>query len=356
MPVCSTDEPKTRPVMWMAQRHKTLQVLRTTLVAFTITLLCCTGCRDHQPVQQQNERLTFATLPWPGSLPAYVGIDRGYFQDEGLDVTLKTVLTGKMGIQAVLGGQAEVAGASTSPIASSVLDGDQIAVVATIAEIQQAVAILARKGSGIAGAGDLRGKVIGVTRGTGAHFFLHYYLVINGIRPDDVTIVDIEPDKVVDALLAGEVDAVSTWSPFKLMLLEKLGTDAVVLDDPALSFQTFNLVTSQEFAKNHQKILQMFLHGLLRANSFIQNNPSEAQAIMKKYVGIDSPLFLQEWPDHEFTLRLGQAMLLNLEDQARWMLAQKTGGIIPNIPNSLDFIDTHPLQAVNPEAVRIIGR
>lgn len=327
------------------------RVCLRTFAALIIVSVCFLGCRDEQ--RKQNEKLSVATLPWPGSTPLYVGVEKGYFIDEGVDVAVQPVSTGKIGLQAVLAGLVDVTGAADAPVANCAVNANPIAVIATLAEIQQAVVILARKDSGIAVAGDLKHKLIGITRGTGAAYFLHLYLVSNGILPDDVRLFNLDAENTVSTLLTGNVDAVSTWSPFKLMLAEQLGTNAVVLADPALYLQTFNLVTSQEFAKNNPIILQMFLRGLLRANEFIQSNPSEAQAIMKKYVGTDSVHFQSEWPYYHFTLRLGMGMLMTLEDQARWIIKHAAANSSPNMPNFLDFIDVDPLLAVNPEAVRI---
>lgn len=338
--------------------HKALLLWVSRLfIVITIFIFGMIGCRqDDRREQKQYERFIVATLPWPGSTPFYVGIDQGLFKDEGLDVTLKTVPTGKIGLEAVLAGQADVAGAADTPIARAAVNGDRIAVIATIAEIQRAIMIIAKNDGGIAGPGDLKGKAIGVTKGAGAEFFLHIYLLDNDIVPSEVNIVNIAPDKIVESLINGEVEAVSTWSPYKLVLLEKLGTNAIVLTDPALYQQTFNIVTAQDFARKNGESLERFLRGVQRANNFIRTRPNEALAIMSKYIGIDSTIYRKEWSDYSFTTLLHQGLLLNLEDQARWMIEQDDATTSRSTPNILGFIDANPLKRVEPQAVGIIGK
>lgn len=339
-------------------RHYPRRILPPFLLVLFATLFVFggSGCRQEDiSAERQKEKVSVAAPKRPGSTPFYVGLDQGFFRDEGLDVTLKPVTTGQMGLEAVLSGKADATGAADTPIARSVVKGDPIAVIATIAEIQQAVAIIAKKESGIGGPDDLKGKAIGVTRGTGAEFFLHIFLVTNNIRPTEVRMVDIEPNKIVDALLKGEVEAVSTWSPYKLVLLEKLGSNAVLLTDPALYLQTFNIATTHDFAASNPETLKKLLRGVIRAVEFIRNNPTESLAMMSKHVGTKSVLYRKEWPDYSFTTILDQSLVLNLEDQARWILSQSPGDL-RKTPNFIDFIDANPLAAVQPHAVRIFGR
>lgn len=339
------------------RRHSAAPALLSALVfAILILLFGSSGCRqDHLPLPRQREKFSIATPPAPASTPFYVGIDQGFFKEEGLDVSLKPVATGRTGLETVLSGQADAAGTADIPIVVSVVKGHPIAIIATLAEIQQAVAIIAKKESGIAKQDDLKGKTIGVTRGTGAEFFLHIFLVTNNINPADVRIVDIEPNKIVGALLAGEVEAVSTWSPYKLALLEKLGRNAVLFTEPALYKQTFNLVTRRDFARSNPETLKKFLRGVLRAADFTRNNPGKSQSIMAKHIGTRSMPYRKEWSDYSFTISLDQSLVLNLEDQARWILSQ-SADTPQKTPNFMDFINTGPLQEVQPHAVRIFGR
>lgn len=325
------------------------------LVFFLLVFTHVTYAQGYRSAPGQVERFTVAAPLRPSATPIYVGIDKGYFKEEGLDVTLLPVETGEKGLNALLFGQADAAGAAPTPIAQSAVRGDRIAVIATIAEIREANVIIAKKGGGIAGPGDLRGKTVAVPQGTGAAFFLHIYLVAHYINPAEVRIVDIAPEKIVDALLEDQVEAVCTWSPYKLMLLEKLGANAVVLADPDLYLQTINLVTTRDLAARSPERIEKFLRGVVRADNFIKENPRESRAIMAKRIGIESDLYEREWSHYNFTAVLEQRLVLNLEDQARWILRQEAHAS-KEFPNFMDFIDAEPLKAVHPPAVRIIGK
>ena len=325
------------------------------VVAFLLTSMIGCSRKQDQRAPEQVEKITIAVTPWPASAPIYVAHEKGYFKDEGLDAALHSYISGHLGLDAVLSGKVDLATCGDTPIARAVIDGKPVAVVATISEIGQAIRIIARKDRAIFTPNDLRGKKIGLVRGTTADFFLHTYLAVAYINPKDVRVVNVATDKLVDALLKGEVDAVSTWSPFTLVLRERLGSNAVILDQPNFYIMTWNIAVTQEFVKNNPERIMRFLRAIVRASRFIREHPDEGRTISAKHIGTDSPLYEREWPDYDFTPKLGQSLILNLEDQARWMIKEEVG-IARRPPDFMDYIYADALEAVRPGAVTIAGR
>jgi NitT/TauT family transport system substrate-binding protein len=330
-------------------------IILLVVVAFVLSSIAGCSPKEEKSAPKQIEKVAIAVTPWPASAPIYVAHEKGYFKDEGLDATLHSYISGHLGLDAVLSGRVDLATCGDTPIARAVIEGKPVAVVATISEIGQAIRIITRKDRGISRPNDLRGKKIGLVRGTTADFFLHTYLAVAYINPKDVRVVNVATDKLVDALLKGEVDAVSTWSPFTLVLQDRLGGKAVILDQPNFYIMTWNIAVAQQFAKNSPERIKNFLRAIVRANRFIREHPDEARTISAKHIGTDSPLYEREWPDYDFAAKLGQSLILNLEDQARWMINEEVGSD-RRPPDLMDFIYTDALEAVRPGAVTIVGR
>jgi NitT/TauT family transport system substrate-binding protein len=59
------------------------------------------------------------------------------------------------------------------------------------------------------------------------------------------------------------------------------------------------------------------------------------------------------WDSHTFGVSLDQALLLALEDESQWAIKSGLTNA-KKVPNYLDFIHLDGLQAVKPEAVRIV--
>ena len=92
---------------------------------------------------------------------------------------------------------------------------------------------------------------------------------------------------------------------------------------------------------------------VLQANKFIKRNPGEAHAIAAKYIANDSSLHEWEWEDYDFTLKLNQSLIVNMEDQARWMISSNLTDK-KEVPDFTKYLYTDGLLAVKPEAVTII--
>jgi ABC-type nitrate/sulfonate/bicarbonate transport system substrate-binding protein len=301
----------------------------------------------------KREKIVMAVTPWPGSASLYVAQEEAYFKNRGLDVTFHSYLSGHQGLDAVLSGQADVATAGDTPIARAAIEGKPVMVIATLCDVDRAIVIVARKDRGISSAKDLVGKKVGVVKGTTADFFLNIFLTTSYIYPGKVRITNLAPDEVVDALVKGEVDAVSTWSPHTIVAARKLGDNAVILDDPAVYRMTWNIITSREFVTRYPERIRKVLAAIVTANEFIDERPGDAQALCLKYMGADGSIAESEWETYGFTATLDESLILNLEDQARWMI--KSGAGDGPIPNFMNFIYTDGLKAVRLEAVGITG-
>ncbi len=327
------------------------------LAVIALLLIAMAGCgrKEEQVASGQLEKIECRATAWPASAPFYIALEKGYFKDEGLDATIRSVMSGHIGLEAVLSGEADITVSGESPIARAIIEGRPVAVIANVCNIEEAILIIARRDKGISEAKDLRGKRIGVVATTTAHFFLDTFLAVSHVDSKDVQIVGVEADQLVDALLKGEVDAVSTWAPHTFALREKLGDEAVVFDDSDIYTMTWVITTTQDFSNKHPERVKKFLRAVARANKFISERPSEAQAVTSTHIGVNSPFLGREWREYSFMLALDQSLVLNLEDQARWMIEDDSNDA-RKIPNMLDFIYVDALRAVMPEAVRIVGK
>jgi len=86
---------------------------------------------------------------------------------------------------------------------------------------------------------DLRGQTIGVEIGYPSHFLTLHVLDKAGLRPTDVTLIDVQFDEVAAAFAAGRATAITTWEPNVSDLLAQ-NPDLYVLsssrDFPAVIF------------------------------------------------------------------------------------------------------------------------
>jgi len=204
------------------------------LAALAVTLFSAAGC------QQQTcppEKITIAYTTASNGILTYIAFVKSYFKEEGLDATPQPHAFGKMALNAVIEGKADLGTVADTPIMFAIMGGKKITILAVIQTSNRNEAIVARQDRGIVKPSDLKGKSIGVTLGTASDFFADVFLNAQGIDRKQVTIIDLKPEEMAGAFGTGRVDAVSTWNPGLIQLQRELG-------DKGRTFYGENLYTS----------------------------------------------------------------------------------------------------------------
>jgi NitT/TauT family transport system substrate-binding protein len=313
------------------------------------------GCDADKPggTSREPKKVNVAITAGPLSASFYVAHAKGFFREEGLDAALQTFGSGQLAFAAMLAGKADFSTVAMPPIARAALDGKPVLIVATVCTADRTNLIIARKDKGIETIADLKGKRVGLSLGTIAEFMLHIYLTTAYVRPDEVQMVDFPPDALVAPLVNGEVDAISSWEPHTTPAKDRLGSNAVVLHMPGLYTFFLNLAATRDLADRDPEVVVQLLRGIVKANRFIREHPAEAKSIIGKNSGMDMVEIERNWEDYNFRAELNQALILSLEDHARWMLARE--GRTDKIPDFLDFLYINGLKSVRPAAIRIAG-
>ena len=298
-----------------------------------------------------REKITFAVAKMYLSAPIYVAHDKGFFAREGVDVTLQPHLSGRDALASVINGQAQFASSAETPVMFAGLKGEKIFIIASIGDSNNHLKIVCRKDRGITGPQDLRGKTVGVLRGAAPEYFLDVFLTYNGLKKDNIHIVDTKAEETTDAIAEGKIDAAVTWEPLLTAQLKTLRDNATLLTNDRIYNLQWTIVAGQAFVKVHRDTVRKLLRALIKANEYIASNPGDAKAITARHVSEESVSF----SDYIFDVRLGQSLLLNLETQARWAIRYRLTDK-KDVPNFLPMMFTEGLEAIDPEAVTVIHK
>ena len=294
--------------------------------------------------------LAVAIARTPLSLPLYVAQAEGYFEAAGLDVKVTDCNGGHRCLQLVLEGAADVATASDSPVMFRSFEREDYAVIGTFATTSVDVKLVARTSAGVTTPAQLRGKKVGVVRGSSSQYFLDSYLLWHGIDPGLVDLVWLQPDEMVAAMLSGKVAAVAAWEPFAFDTLGAMKGDASVLPDAGIYTLSFNLVAHKRLTGARDAELVKLLRAVARAEIFIQSHPVKAQAILRKRLGVNQPFIDWVWPGLRFRIGLDQSLVKTLEGEARWAIREgHVSG--KTVPNYLRYMHAPPLREVDANAV-----
>ncbi len=299
------------------------------------------------------EKVTIAVAADPSTALVYIAAKENFFKDEGLDVELNKIGSGKVITETVVDKKADLGTAAETPIMFSIIQGNKIKVITTIITSNKETVVVARKDRGIRTVSDLVGKKIGVTFETTSDFVIDTLLTLHGISRNEVELINIIPAEMFDSLMGGKVDAISTWNPHIINSQKKLGTNGITFDNDGRVIVAMNLFTRDDFIEKKPEVIKKVLRALIEAEKFTKDNPSESVKIVANAININEALLKEFWDIYSIKVTLDQSFLLSLEDESRWAIRNKlTDKTV--VPNYLNYIYFDALESVKPEAVTII--
>jgi NitT/TauT family transport system substrate-binding protein len=276
-------------------------------VIFTIVLLC-TACTTQssptgQAIAQETAVVRIGHLPATHGLPLYLAMDKGYFEQEGLSVEVVKFDSPNLLLQALATGQIDFGAPSTAAGITSIVESKRpgelkiFAAGGSSTKLDDSIneVLIVRKDSSITRMQDLEGKTVGILpsiqwRTIATHVFAQEGIAVG----TDVTLVELAPGLQVQALAAGQVDA--------LLTIEPVGTTARVkgisrelvhapietyLADP---FYGGAGVLRTAFAEENPRTTEKVLRVFSRAIDDINADPDAVKSHLPKYTPIDAAL------------------------------------------------------------------
>ncbi len=310
---------------------------------------------QNQPQQQKYtgpvEKITLSNTEEYSTL-VWIAENQGYFRDNGLEVITKDYPSGKLAADALLAGEADISVSADVVLVSNSFTNLALRILGT-ADIVDIVEVIVRKDRGIREPGDIKGKKIGVTKKTVGEFFFGTFLTFNHLSLADVEIVDLQPKDMVSALSRGDVDAICTWQPNVFNAKQQLGNK--VISWPAQSGQKYHMLflTKEKFIKDHPEAVKRFIQSVIQAEKFVQEYNEQSKDFIAKKYDYSHSYIEDVWKGHDFIVELPQSLILTMEDEARWRIANNLTNAT-KVPNYLNYIYTDALEEVKPEAVKII--
>lgn len=156
------------------------------------------------------EPLKIGYSDWPGWVAWEIGIKKEWFKEEGVEVkfewydyveSMDAYVAGQLDGVGMTNGDALVTGATGKPSVGILIN-----------DYSNGNDMIVAK-PGIESVKDLKGKKVGLEEGFVSHLLLLKALELNGMKPEDVTIVNTPTNETPQVLASGAVDAVAAWQP-----------------------------------------------------------------------------------------------------------------------------------------------
>jgi NitT/TauT family transport system substrate-binding protein len=328
---------------------KKIGVSRTSAAVLAAALVASSGaCR-----RSDDTRLVLATARQPAFALVVIAQRQGYFEARGVAVEQRRFTSGRDALAALLRGEADVATAFTTPVVLADPGAPGLEILTTLHESRRNTRVIARADRGIRRDVDLRGKRIAVTRNTNAEYMLGELLTLAGIPLDAVEMVPSAPDAAVDALVAGEVDAVATWSPLAERATGKIGAGRTVELVSDVYTEASLLLTRREVREGRRAALVAFVRALADAERLVREEPEEAFATLRHEFPESTEAELREdWRRVRLGLGLSNVLVSLLRRESEWFRVE---GRLTGPPRDVEaLLEPAILAEVEYEAVTFV--
>lgn len=287
----------------------------------------------------------------PIAAPVYVAFAKGYFKEEGVAVELASFPTGKLCLDALLGGHADFATVAETPIMHAAFKDQPIRIVTTMHRSRENTFCVGRKDMGVVDGASLRGKTVGVPLGTNAEYAFSAFLAKSGLKTTDLKVINLSPPEMIGPLGKGDLAAVAAWQPHIGRCLASLDSNATVLSFDSVYEETYNIVTSTTATLDDQAAIVKVLKALDRAISYMAQNRAECVGIVSKRIGMEEAELDRLWPIYRFGLDLDRSLVETLTSEGAW--AVEAGHQSGAVPDMGKVISADALGAIRPEAVHL---
>jgi ABC-type nitrate/sulfonate/bicarbonate transport system substrate-binding protein len=262
------------------------------------------------------------------AVPLWLGIDRGFFADEGLEVRL-SIFGNASQVEPLVSGSMHVAVASPEAVPQNAQQGGPLRFVAGNAGRLSHFFIAQPKFKRVE---DLRGATIGILNMVEGTFFqLQEIMARHGMRyPADYKVVETggAPPRH-KALLEGKIDAGLQSIPW-VYLEEEAGFSNLgdVADYvPDWQFTTVNV--NRDWAAQNRDALVRFLRALLKSTDWVYNNRDGTAAVVQKEMGMSRAHAERGWDYYTGRGVLARDLSLNLKGLDKVIRAQIQAGLLP---------------------------
>lgn len=249
---------------------------------------------------QEKIAYNMAWLPQGSSVGVAVALDRGWFKEAGLDVTMVRGYGGNRTANELDQGQFEIGYVDPISLALNRANGGKIRLVGAINTRWPAGICYVAKGQRKS-LDDLRGLQLGGGSASPVHNVVPAWLEMNGKPKDFVRLLRMDPAVVDASLVEGKIDLAECWRASNRSVVKKqakaAGVDIAWLEYGDLGLDAYGsgFAAREDMIAKKPDAIRKFLQASYRGYEFARSNPDEAANIMSKmFPALDREVVLDQ--------------------------------------------------------------
>jgi NitT/TauT family transport system substrate-binding protein len=244
------------------------------------------------------DKVTYLSLPHSGGAEAfvYVAIERGYFRDAGLDVTVRSGLGTDPNLKDLSTGATQYAEVDLTAALLQYGQPDAVRDFAVVGAVEQRSSdgLLALTASGITGPRDLAGRTLGAPPGSVDQVLFPTYARLAGVDAGKVRWLAVTPDQQPQVLDSRQVDGITRRVTDRPAVQRAAsGRDVVTLPYSDVLVDLFGNVVavSRTTATDNPDQVRRFTGALLHGLADALDDPAVAGQVYARHLrGASAPL------------------------------------------------------------------
>ncbi|MBD0317289.1 MAG: ABC transporter substrate-binding protein [Thermoleophilia bacterium] len=228
-------------------------------------------------------RLAFST--WNGYIGLVIGVEKGIFEQEGLDVSYEVIEDPVQRFNALKAGSLDAIATTPDTFSRTFARGIESVQVLGLDASVGGDGIVAEKEIGAPD--DLKGQKVAVSEGSTSQWFLAYVLDQAGLSLDDVEQVNLTSGDAGAAFAAGRVPVAVTWEPWLTRAERNPNGRVLVSTKEYPDIITDQVAFAPAFLEENPETVMAFVRAYGKVMDYINENEDEAFEAATEYLGQD---------------------------------------------------------------------
>lgn len=241
------------------------------------------------PCTNAADKIVMGEQPALTALVSSVGIAKGFFAAEGLDVSQVFGERPTDTIPAALAGKIDFGYTGSPPLLAATANGAGLVAIGIFSHGYSGILVASKANANAKKLADFKGKRLGMQRGTGVTNVFLIALERSGLKESDFQISNLRIADMPTAMQGGSFDAVLGWEPNMSRIVsmgygEKIITPEQFEEIAGITY-AFPLFTTREMVTKRPDVVQRFMNAWAKAQYYANEHRKESLQILRKTLG-----------------------------------------------------------------------
>jgi len=299
--------------------------------------------QEPQKTVVKKEPFKIGIVVYPSFGMSYIAKEKGFFQEEGIDVDIVQISDENQIVSALASNQVQMLTGTpdfTTVVADSGVDATQF----LFTDIGYGSDGLVVKND-VNDITQLKGKKVYLSFGTPSHFLFRYWSQQAGLNSSDVEIINATADQVGAGFVAGKIDYGMTWEPWLSKASERKDGKVLMTSKTTPGIVGDSVIVRRDFLEKHREEVKAFMRAYFKSVAFWNSNKDEANAIIAKNFNI---------APEEFAPMMDTVKLLDYNENLKKFDSSSELNIYNLTSKAIDFYSEDGILKTKPDVNKLI--